>query len=157
MVKMKEKPLRSLVEHELSVEKNWKMNCFFYVLQHVADDGSSVIYIDHISPGESKSLRESLKTIGSVKNFLPLLNKVNKLYPVSLKQLYHKVLPAARVLFLCLPAFYRIWFPLWCWPARGVVQSSENTTCSHHPQEENRAQQLHVILLVWEVVKQTIQ
>lgn len=81
---------------------------FFNELQHVADDGSSIIYIDNISLSESKSLRESLKKIGSVKNFLPLLNKVNKLHPVSLKLLYHTVLHAACVLFVCLPAVYRI-------------------------------------------------
>lgn len=49
-----------------------------YSLQHVTDDGSSVVYIENISLSESKGLRETLKTIGSVKNFLPLLNKVNK-------------------------------------------------------------------------------
>lgn len=80
----------------------------FYLLQHVADDGSRIVYIDNISLSESKSLRESLKKIGSVKNFLPLLNKVIKLYRVSLKLLHYKVLPAAHALFLCLPAVYRI-------------------------------------------------
>lgn len=80
----------------------------FYLLQHVADDGSRIVYIDNVSLSESKSLRESLKKIGSVKNFLPLLNKVNKRYRVSLKLLHYKVLPAARALFLCLPAVYRI-------------------------------------------------
>lgn len=80
----------------------------FYLLQHVADDGSRIVYIDNISLSESKSLRESLKKMGSVKNFLPLLNKVNKLYRVPLKLLHYKVLPAAHVLFFCLPAVYRI-------------------------------------------------
>lgn len=70
---------------------------FFYLLQHVADDGSSIVYIDNISPSETKSLKESLKKIASVKNFLPLLNKVNKLYPVSLKLLHYKALTAAHV------------------------------------------------------------
>ncbi|TWW63591.1 hypothetical protein D4764_03G0005990 [Takifugu flavidus] len=42
---------------------------------HVTDDGSSLVYIDNISLSESKDLRETLKKIGCVKNFLPLLNK----------------------------------------------------------------------------------
>lgn len=55
-----------------------KPNSSLYFLQHVADDGSSLVYIDNISLSESKDLRETLKKIGCVKNFLPLLNKVNK-------------------------------------------------------------------------------
>ncbi|XP_029696033.1 uncharacterized protein isoform X5 [Takifugu rubripes] len=43
---------------------------------HVTDDGSSLVYIDNISLSESKDLRETLKKIGCVKNFLPLLNKL---------------------------------------------------------------------------------
>ncbi|CAI5685604.1 uncharacterized protein LOC100710086 isoform X2 [Oreochromis niloticus] len=40
------------------------------------DDGSTVIYIKNISPSEANDLREALEKIGSVKNYLPLLNKV---------------------------------------------------------------------------------
>uniref|UniRef100_A0A665TPZ5 Matrin-type domain-containing protein n=1 Tax=Echeneis naucrates TaxID=173247 RepID=A0A665TPZ5_ECHNA len=42
----------------------------------VLDDGGSIIYIKNISPSEAKELRESLNKIGSVRNFMPLLNKV---------------------------------------------------------------------------------
>ncbi|XP_036002531.1 uncharacterized protein LOC105935949 isoform X2 [Fundulus heteroclitus] len=42
----------------------------------VADDGSSVVYIHNISPSEARDLRETLNKVESVKNYLPLLNKV---------------------------------------------------------------------------------
>ncbi|XP_041840716.1 uncharacterized protein LOC121639498 isoform X3 [Melanotaenia boesemani] len=42
----------------------------------VTDDGSSVIYISNISPSQSRDLRKALTKIQSVKNYLPLLNKV---------------------------------------------------------------------------------
>ncbi|KAM4536761.1 uncharacterized protein PAE49_021229 isoform 2-T2 [Odontesthes bonariensis] len=42
----------------------------------VTDDGASVIYINNISPSESRELREALRKIDSVRNYLPLLNKV---------------------------------------------------------------------------------
>ncbi|MED6270028.1 hypothetical protein CHARACLAT_005701 [Characodon lateralis] len=42
----------------------------------VSDDGTSTIYIQNISPSEAKDLRETLRKIDSVKNYLPLLNKV---------------------------------------------------------------------------------
>lgn len=45
-------------------------------LQQTTDDGSTVIYIKNISPSETNDLREALEKIGSVKNYLPLLNKV---------------------------------------------------------------------------------
>ncbi|MEQ2268837.1 hypothetical protein XENORESO_016547, partial [Xenotaenia resolanae] len=42
----------------------------------VTDDGTSTIYIQNISPSEARDLRETLRKIDSVKNYLPLLNKV---------------------------------------------------------------------------------
>ncbi|KAK5618557.1 hypothetical protein CRENBAI_016479 [Crenichthys baileyi] len=42
----------------------------------VSDDGTSTIYIQNISPSEARDLRETLRRIDSVKNYLPLLNKV---------------------------------------------------------------------------------
>ncbi|XP_071315891.1 platelet binding protein GspB-like isoform X2 [Trachinotus anak] len=42
----------------------------------VVDDGESVIYIKNVSPSEAKELREALKKIDSVRNYMPLLNKV---------------------------------------------------------------------------------
>ncbi|KAM4565540.1 uncharacterized protein V3H82_014651 [Fundulus diaphanus] len=42
----------------------------------VADDGTSTVYIQNISPAEVRDLRETLTKIDCVKNFLPLLNKV---------------------------------------------------------------------------------
>ncbi|XP_030018698.1 uncharacterized protein LOC115438944 [Sphaeramia orbicularis] len=41
-----------------------------------SDDDESIIYIKNISPSQIKELREKLWKIDSVKNFLPLLNKV---------------------------------------------------------------------------------
>uniref|UniRef100_A0A669D2J4 Zinc finger protein 638 n=1 Tax=Oreochromis niloticus TaxID=8128 RepID=A0A669D2J4_ORENI len=42
----------------------------------MTDDGSAIIYIKNISQKEAKDLRKALKKIDSVKNYLPLLNKV---------------------------------------------------------------------------------
>ncbi|XP_037832597.1 uncharacterized protein LOC108248598 isoform X2 [Kryptolebias marmoratus] len=42
----------------------------------VNQDGTSLIYIRDISPSEADDLREALRKIGFVRNFLPLLNKV---------------------------------------------------------------------------------
>ncbi|XP_038142355.1 uncharacterized protein LOC119784395 isoform X1 [Cyprinodon tularosa] len=42
----------------------------------VKDDGTSTIYIQNISPSETLKLRETLRKMDSVKNILPLLNKV---------------------------------------------------------------------------------
>ncbi|XP_030609648.1 zinc finger protein 638-like isoform X2 [Archocentrus centrarchus] len=42
----------------------------------MTDDGSATIYIKNISPSEAIDLREALKKIDSLKNYLPLLNKV---------------------------------------------------------------------------------
>ncbi|XP_056224748.1 uncharacterized protein LOC130164210 isoform X2 [Seriola aureovittata] len=42
----------------------------------VLDDGERTIYIKNISPSEAKDLREALKKIDSVRNYMPLLNKV---------------------------------------------------------------------------------
>ncbi|XP_023822157.1 uncharacterized protein LOC101175269 [Oryzias latipes] len=42
----------------------------------VTDDGTSTVFIQDISPCEVRKLRDALRKIGSVKNFLPLLNKV---------------------------------------------------------------------------------
>ncbi|KAG7215146.1 hypothetical protein INR49_022738 [Caranx melampygus] len=42
----------------------------------VVDDGERTIYIKNISPNEAKDLKEALKKIDCVKNYMPLLNKV---------------------------------------------------------------------------------
>ncbi|XP_036967632.1 uncharacterized protein LOC119026983 isoform X2 [Acanthopagrus latus] len=42
----------------------------------VRNDGTKIIFISNISPSETRELREALKKMGSVRNFLPLLNKV---------------------------------------------------------------------------------
>ncbi|XP_067379324.1 uncharacterized protein [Channa argus] len=42
----------------------------------VLDDGARTIFIKNISPSEARDLRETLKKIDFVKNYLPLLNKV---------------------------------------------------------------------------------
>ncbi|XP_008433863.2 uncharacterized protein LOC103480617 [Poecilia reticulata] len=42
----------------------------------VTDDGTRTVYIQNVSPSEARDLRETLRKMGSVKNFLPLLNKV---------------------------------------------------------------------------------
>ncbi len=45
-------------------------------MQPVLDDGEKIIFMKDISPSETRDLREALRKVGSVKNFLPLLNKV---------------------------------------------------------------------------------
>ncbi|KAI3376170.1 hypothetical protein L3Q82_016703 [Scortum barcoo] len=40
------------------------------------DDGSRTVFIKSVSPSEARNLRGTLRKIGSVKNYLPLLNKV---------------------------------------------------------------------------------
>ncbi|GLD68067.1 uncharacterized protein AKAME5_001938500 [Lates japonicus] len=42
----------------------------------VVDDGERTIYIKNISPQEARDLREALRKIDFVRNYLPLLNKV---------------------------------------------------------------------------------
>ncbi|XP_036002934.1 uncharacterized protein LOC105935958 [Fundulus heteroclitus] len=42
----------------------------------VEDDGGSSVFIHNISESEASALREALKTMGSVRRYLPLLNKV---------------------------------------------------------------------------------
>nr|XP_015801703.2 uncharacterized protein LOC107376898 isoform X2 [Nothobranchius furzeri] len=42
----------------------------------VTNDGSSVVFIQNISSQEAKDLRENSKKMGSVRNYMPLLNKV---------------------------------------------------------------------------------
>uniref|UniRef100_A0A671TNU1 Matrin-type domain-containing protein n=1 Tax=Sparus aurata TaxID=8175 RepID=A0A671TNU1_SPAAU len=42
----------------------------------VHNDGTKIIFISNISSSNTRELRETLKQMGSVKNFLPLLNKV---------------------------------------------------------------------------------
>ncbi|XP_039863063.1 zinc finger protein 638-like isoform X5 [Simochromis diagramma] len=44
--------------------------------QQVTDNGARTIYIRNISPGESRDLREALKKMDFIRNYLPLLNKV---------------------------------------------------------------------------------
>ncbi|XP_061566103.1 uncharacterized protein LOC133420425 [Cololabis saira] len=41
-----------------------------------SDDGASTVYIQDISPMDTRDLRNTLRKIGDVTNFLPLLNKV---------------------------------------------------------------------------------
>ncbi|KAK5618555.1 hypothetical protein CRENBAI_016477 [Crenichthys baileyi] len=43
---------------------------------NMKDDGTSIIYIQNITPSDTIKLREALRSIGSIRNFLPLLNKV---------------------------------------------------------------------------------
>ncbi|XP_016535191.1 serine/arginine repetitive matrix protein 2-like [Poecilia formosa] len=45
-------------------------------LSNMTDNGERIICIHHISPSEARDLRTALRKIGSVRNFLPLLNKV---------------------------------------------------------------------------------
>ncbi|CAI5685601.1 zinc finger protein 638 [Oreochromis niloticus] len=52
------------------------MNRLCYVMKEETDIGARTIYIRNISPGESRDLREALGKIGTVRNYLPLLNKV---------------------------------------------------------------------------------
>ncbi|XP_069375148.1 uncharacterized protein [Paralichthys olivaceus] len=42
----------------------------------VVDDGNRTVYITNISPSEARDLRQALRKINSVANYLPLLNKV---------------------------------------------------------------------------------
>ncbi|XP_041840727.1 zinc finger protein 638-like isoform X5 [Melanotaenia boesemani] len=44
--------------------------------QKPKDDGKSTVFIQNISPSETQDLRETVRKIGSIRNFLPLLNKV---------------------------------------------------------------------------------
>lgn len=44
--------------------------------QEVTDDGSRTVFLEGISPYETKELRETFIKNFSVRNFLPLLNKV---------------------------------------------------------------------------------
>ncbi|XP_073331666.1 uncharacterized protein [Pagrus major] len=46
------------------------------MISPVLDEGTKIIFISNISPSEARELRETLKKMGSVSNFLPLLNKV---------------------------------------------------------------------------------
>lgn len=53
------------------------LNVFWVLLwQDMKDDGTSIIYIQNISPSDTTDLRKALRRIGHVRNFLPLLNKV---------------------------------------------------------------------------------
>lgn len=49
-------------------------------MQNVTDDGERTIFIKNISYSKARELREALNKISSVKNYLPLLNKVTKTY-----------------------------------------------------------------------------
>ncbi|XP_047241010.1 uncharacterized protein LOC124880122 isoform X2 [Girardinichthys multiradiatus] len=40
------------------------------------DDGESSVFIHNVSPSEARALREALNAVGSVRRYLPLLNKV---------------------------------------------------------------------------------
>ncbi|XP_073330918.1 uncharacterized protein [Pagrus major] len=42
----------------------------------LVDDGPRTIFINNISPGDARNLREALKEMYSLRNYLPLLNKV---------------------------------------------------------------------------------
>ncbi|XP_043953489.1 uncharacterized protein LOC122820277 isoform X2 [Gambusia affinis] len=69
-----------------SAVANWKSCkstslCLYEALMrclkhNMTDNGESIIRIHHISPSETRDLRTALRKIGSVRNFLPLLNKV---------------------------------------------------------------------------------
>lgn len=62
-----------------------KLNQVFLLCleQPVTDDGTRTVYIQNVSPSEARDLRETLRKMGSVKNFLPLLNKVETFTPVN--------------------------------------------------------------------------
>ncbi|XP_034424644.1 zinc finger protein 638-like isoform X3 [Hippoglossus hippoglossus] len=47
-----------------------------FLMRSNEDRGERIIYIKNISPSEARDLRETLRTIDSVINYLPLLNKV---------------------------------------------------------------------------------
>ncbi|XP_062240543.1 zinc finger protein 638-like [Platichthys flesus] len=47
-----------------------------FLTQSEEDRGERIIYIEDISPSEARGLREVLRKIGCVTNFMPLLNKV---------------------------------------------------------------------------------
>lgn len=49
---------------------------FLFLVQHVVDDGAKTVFIKNISSSEIRELREVLTNIRSVKNYMPLLNKV---------------------------------------------------------------------------------
>lgn len=58
------------------------VNLFFK--QQQINDGACTIYINNISPSEAKNLREALRKVDSVRNYLPLLNKVQTYKDISL-------------------------------------------------------------------------
>lgn len=45
-------------------------------MQPVLGDGTKIVYIKNISASEARDLRETLRKIGFVKNYMPLLDKV---------------------------------------------------------------------------------
>ena len=47
-----------------------------FLMRSKEDRGERIIYIKNISPSEARDLRETLRKIDSVTNYLPLLNKV---------------------------------------------------------------------------------
>lgn len=51
---------------------------FLSLMQPLVDDGPRTILINNISPGDIRNLREALKEMFSLRNYLPLLNKVGK-------------------------------------------------------------------------------
>lgn len=77
------KPLETISSH-VKLERSSTDVCvslvslkmYLFSKQEMTDDGSAIIYIKNISQKEAKDLRKALKKIDSVKNYLPLLNKV---------------------------------------------------------------------------------
>lgn len=58
------------------VKYNFGFSLSLIFLQPSADNGERTIFILNISSSEARNLREALKKIDSVKNYLLLLNKV---------------------------------------------------------------------------------
>lgn len=49
----------------------------FFLVQPVDENGSRTVFVTNISPSQASKLREGAANVDCVKNFLPLLNKVN--------------------------------------------------------------------------------
>lgn len=132
-----------------SDESHWLvclLVCHFWT-QTLNDDGSSIIYIHNISPREAKELRRTLRKIGCVKNYLPLLNKVSARARHSgeeFRRFQRKVPVRLSRLCLCVPGLYWIWNAWWCRPSRSLVQPPETGARPQGDQDENTANQTEV-------------
>lgn len=67
--------IRTCILFNRQLHKIFCVNIFF-LEQPVTDDGTRTIYIENISPSEARDLRETLRKIRNVTNYLPLLNRV---------------------------------------------------------------------------------